>query len=88
MFYVIRDCYSDYDYKIIAAKETSNEAMIEMIKDVVDYCNVDIDVKNVIKEALKDGYEDKNIKVWVLGALYSDVCRWGITEWKGKENDN
>ena len=76
------------DYNYTHPKVVSYEYVKQYHLDRDIYYNYDELKKEDYIITLKDGYEDKNIKVWVLGALYSDVCRWGITEWKGKENDN
>lgn len=84
MFYVIRDDYRGYDYEIVLERENINEAFCDMVRDIASFCKKDFDIDAVTREALKDGYEDEDVKIWVLGGVCNDICRWGITEYNKK----
>ena len=86
MFYVIRDSYFDYDYEIIWASRKYRNALKTMIKDVKRKGGGDIDVDALV-DAIDNGddYENGDVQIWGDGAVVDNVCRWGISEWKGED---
>ena len=89
MFYVICDSYFDYDYEIIGASRKYRNALKTMIKDVKHKGGGDIDVDALV-DAIDNGedYENGDVQIWGDGAVVDNVCRWGISEWGGKKDDN
>ena len=87
MFYVIRDDYLGYEYEIIAGSKSYRNALSEMVKDVFKN-RPDVDIEKVVDDIDNGGeYDDGDTKIWGDGALIEDCCRWGITEYN-KKGDN